>query len=183
MGKGAYQVKTIDEIYRERCEKKTDINEHLPVLRELAERPEVKQVVELGVRDGNSSVAFLAAGKPLVGVDLEDNPALSEIRQANPPNWSMIFGDSAEVVIPECDLLFIDSNHTSKHLRKELAAHAHKVRHYIALHDTTTFWDIDIFRNEKGMGEAIVEFLNEHPEWKLVKEYKNSNGLMIWRRK
>lgn len=179
-------TKTLEELYRERCAADTDIHEHLPILRELAN--DLDNIVEFGVRDGNSSLAFLTARiSDLRSVDLDDHPGLDEIRAAYvcaplKPGWRLVLANDLDIEIPDCDLLFIDSNHTSAHLEKELAKHAHKVRRYIALHDTETFWDWDQFRGEEGMGRAITEFLATHPEWQVKAQYHNCNGLMIWER-
>ena len=37
--------------------------------------------------------------------------------------------------------------------------------------------------DNKGLQPAIIEFLNDNPEWFLFKEYTNNNGLTILKRK
>jgi len=48
--------------YERRCGDKSDISDHLPRLFQEADQPEV-WVLELGVRSGNSTAAFLAAAE------------------------------------------------------------------------------------------------------------------------
>ncbi len=156
----------------------SDINEHLPVLKEYASRCD--HVTELGTRFGNSTVAFMAA-KPKkfityevahnVRLDYLNTFGLVDIRLENPQE------------IEETDLLFIDTDHHVEQCSKELALHADRVRKYIIFHDVVSFW-------EKGQGHlsggglkyAIEPFISSHPEWKQAARFENNNGLLILER-
>ena len=48
--------------YVDFCKRKSDINEHLPILHEYGKKSE--SIVELGVRKGQSTVALLNARSP-----------------------------------------------------------------------------------------------------------------------
>jgi len=122
----------IETAYRKSCETPSDIYEHLPFLHEVANG---KQVVELGVRSGESSKAFLAGGAQLWSVDIGAQPF-------SHPNWTFMQGDDRDPAVasraPNCDVLFIDSSHGYEHTLFELWVYGAKVRNggLIVLHDT-----------------------------------------------
>ena len=205
-----------------------DIVLHLPLLRELAAQSE--SVAELGVRHVVSSWAFLlglvdssaraaaqlrgsgtAAALPppqrvLHCLDIVDTPA---VRTTLAPtglalNVTVTFtkGDSARVVLPPVDLLFIDTWHTYGHLRRELALHAPRTRKLIALHDTECDgavsegvrmgWDLpssaaaanySLLEVTLGLKAAVFDFLAAHVgEWALHQHEPLNNGLTVLRR-
>lgn len=115
----------------------SDIVDHLPTLHGAAAT--AATVIELGVRRGVSSVAFLAglpAGGRLHSVDVNRAPFVH-------PSWEFIQGDDLDPAViaqlpPACDVLFIDTSHTYSHTLDELATWAPTVRSggVILLHDT-----------------------------------------------
>jgi hypothetical protein len=99
------------------------------------------------------------------------------------------------------DMVFIDTWHIYGQLKRELAKFAPLTRKYIIMHDTT----VDEFQGETiragmnveeqmkssgfpkheilcGLGMAISEFLQQHPEWALKEKYTNNNGLTVLQR-
>lgn len=173
----------------------SDINEHLETL--IAYGKKSDSIVEMGVRWGDSTWAFLcAAPKKLRSYDIQPpetwNASISEFEatavQQN-TDYSFTLANVLDVEIEQTDLLFIDTWHAYKQLKAELALHASKVRKYIILHDTTSYGDHDESSYEgwgddwKGSGEgiwkAVEEFLANNPEWKLEKRYTNNNGLTV----
>ena len=198
----------IDRRYRKKTKEKSDINEHLPLLRELSRS--CASVCEIGVRRCVSSWAFLqglaeseASKKKLLCIDI--NPAdISDLKRWGesiipPVRASMVIADSRKIILPhEFDLLFIDTLHVYGQLKAELWAHQGRIRRFIVLHDTEIDgdrgeilrmgWDIckmarDTGMKEedlsKGMGRAIDEFLAKFPEWVLKHHFPNNNGLTI----
>jgi cephalosporin hydroxylase len=123
--------------YNRRLATWSDIVDHLPRLFEEACRPNVV-VIELGVRGGNSTSAFMAAAELHDGhvwsVDIDDCPGPWGER------WTFIKGDDMDVVdqLPECDVLFIDTSHHYSHTLAELKAYVPKVKDggVVLLHDT-----------------------------------------------
>lgn len=123
----------------------TDIDDYLPVFEQLALRDDVNVVVELGVRDGNSTRAWLrglAGHGHLWSVDIVPPPA-DVVPPEHDDDWTMILGDdvSADVLaqIPErIDVLFIDTDHSFEHTLDELYLYGRRVRSggAILLHDT-----------------------------------------------
>lgn len=124
--------------FRERCSAGSDISLHLPFLFEEAKR---KTVIELGVRSGNSTSAFLAAAKEVWSVDI-NVPRVPEewldLRYWNFLQSDDLSDECAAWLPAETDVLFIDSDHTYEHALAELEKYGPRVRPggVILLHDT-----------------------------------------------
>ena len=121
--------------YLIRCAQNSDISLHLPFLYESAQG---STVIELGVRTGNSTAAFLAAGADVWSADTEA-PAVPEQWHEN-PRWHFLCGDDLNPDIldglpAEVDVVFIDTVHTYDHTLAELRAYAPRAR-LVLLHDT-----------------------------------------------
>lgn len=180
----------IEDEYKLVCECKTDINEHLPKLREYAEKCD--HITELGTRYGNSTIAFMAA-KPeyFVSYDVQHNNKIDYlilVAKENEINFEFKLEnptpENGESLLEETDLLFIDTNHHATQCRLELRLHASKVRKYIIFHDTETFWNRGAGDDhmDDGMKLAIEPFLEQHKEWHIKERFSNNNGLMILER-
>jgi cephalosporin hydroxylase len=193
----------MEEQFRKRVMMPSDINEHLPTLRDYTLK--CNSVVECGVRNIVSSFAFAMGlkGRPnkYVLVDpYKSNQidAFLSMCEAEGINASFVNQSDLECPLVETDLLFIDTWHVYGHLKRELAYWHSSVKKYIIMHDTTVDelygetirvgWSADqqskdtgipVDEIRKGLGPAIVEFLRDHPEWKLEKRYINNNGLTI----
>jgi hypothetical protein len=203
---------SIDQLYLQSCQNYSDIYEHLPTLYQYG--MECKSIVEFGVRDSaNSTRAFVKSlvdqsrygtnNLSYIGVDIVPCKVdyIEQICKQNNIDYSFKIEDSAKVIIPETDLLFIDSWHIYGHLKRELENNHCKVRKYIIMHDTTVDADhgesircsfniaqqsietgYPISEITKGLWPAIEEFLQQHPEWKIKHRYTNNNGLTILER-
>ncbi len=158
----------------------SDINEHLPILYDLAVRCD--SIVEFGVRTGVSSRAFLLANVNLLSVDIEKNNDVNALfNKAIKANY--LIADTREITIEETDMLFIDSLHTYDQLKKELDLHGNKVKKYLVFHDTFTYGLKGEIAGTVGLLPAIIEFIIENPCW-FFKIYKiNNNGLIVLERK
>lgn len=158
----------------------TDINEHLNTLMAMA--ASCDQIVEFGVNQGSSTVAFLSGGRgKLDSWDIERTPKVDQIAEVAGDRWTFHLGDSGACDIPECDLLFIDSLHTAAHLSKELVRHAAKVKAHIVLHDTEVNGERGI-DGGPGLRVALVDFLLANTDWQIENHYVNNHGLTILRR-
>jgi len=95
-------------------------------------------------------------------------------------------------------MTFIDTWHVYAQLKRELDKFSVFTNKYIIMHDTTvdeiygetirSDWDA-VKQSENtgfpveeincGLGKAIIDFLNENPNWKILEKYTNNNGLTI----
>ena len=174
---------SITEIYESKCNDNSDIRQHMPTLKEYAEKCEV--IIELGVRSIVSTWAFLM-GKPkvLISVDICHPSEYIEydkegcnlelvykLSKKQKTYFEFICNDSVTASLPNCDLMFFDTLHTYEQLSSELKAHGSKVSKYMLFHDTETYKD--------ELMPAISEFLDENNTWQLHKQYFNNNGMII----
>jgi hypothetical protein len=173
------------------CATPSDINEHLPKLKEYGEK--CNHITEMGVRGVVSTWAFLAANpEKLVSYDIYTDSRLAEaIEAAKEENidFNFIEQNVLEADIEETDFLFIDTYHTASQLEKELALHAGKVARYIGFHDTTTFWingeppyegiNHNGLSCGRGLKFALETFLANNPDWVIAYRTDANNGLTI----
>jgi len=184
----------IKKNYIEKLNKKSDINEHLPKLYDLAKKCE--HITEFGVRKVVSTWAFLL-GKPksLTCYDIYKDPNVDAIEKcAKGINcfFKFVTADTRNITIEKTDLLFIDTAHTYLQISKELELHGNKSRKYIVMHDTTLFGYTDEERyleiekknpeyKDEGHGIvlAILNFMDLYPNWKIIYQVDFCNGLTV----
>ena len=191
----------IEETYKNKCQTKTDINEHLPTLFKYAKM--VKHITELGTRYGESTWAFLhARPERLISHDINKTPPVQGIENAAKNeniDYTFNVSDSLTVKIEETDLLFIDTFHSYAQLITELNMHSHKAKKYIILHDTTTYGEKDMpnvgpistnlnqyklkYPDKQGLFNATLDFIDKNHEWEIAERYENNNGLTVLQRK
>jgi len=184
----------INQTYNEWAAKPTDINEHLPILKDYAEH--CKHVTEMGVRRGASSRAFLTCDVVLRSYDIYEEPSVTELfalaLEAG-KDVQYIIKDVLQVKIEPTDMLFIDTWHSQAQLRQELAMHGNVPTKFLAFHDTHTYGTVDESmewasnpnrKAIKGQGllPAIIEFIMVNPHWKFRDHRTNNNGLTILER-
>jgi SAM-dependent methyltransferase len=111
----------------------SDVVDHLPRLYSEASRARGSRVIELGVRTGNSTAAFLAAAEAVGGhvwsVD-RHWPSVPEWWSRS-TRWTCVVGDDLEVAdrLPsDVDVIFLDTSHEYDVTRRELSAYLPKVR-------------------------------------------------------
>ena len=167
--------------YEGRTRTWSDIQPHLPFLKAEASKYEHPVIIELGVRAGYSTAAFLAAaeecGGELWSVDIAETSTPEHWRGII--RWHLLIADDlsekAQGWLPaECDVLFIDSGHAYEHTLKELNAYAPRVRSggVILMHDTE--WEPGPDGTENGCRQ-----LSEPggPVTKAISEYCEAHGL------
>jgi predicted O-methyltransferase YrrM len=172
------------EMYRERCEKPSDIYLHLPRMVALVEELDAGHVIELGSRSGVSTVAWLYAlernGGYLHTVDLDDAPQIGTW-----DHWRHIKGDDLDpAVLDQFDtacIVFIDTSHAYRQTCAELEAYLPLVRPggRIVLHDTELAQPMDAPLRDGvfPVKRAVREFVKRHGlEWD---NYPECNGLGI----
>jgi len=90
------------------------------------------------------------------------------------------------------DLLFIDSIHTYIHVLWQLNSFSSLINKYIILHDTEAPWGLkdeptdnsNIYpigynQDKQGVLTAIMDFLYENHNWKILDKKENNHGLII----
>lgn len=134
---------TFTEIYQQRCSVVTDIHEHLPTLHDHASIGNAV-IIELGVRSGESTFAFLAAieahGGTLWSCDTDAPRFLPNVSPVA-PFWTFVQGDDLSrwsEAPNDVDVVFIDTSHTYNQTVAELDLYSLKVKPggVILLHDT-----------------------------------------------
>ena len=94
----------LSEIYQNQCKTRSDINEHLPVLKEYCEK--VNHITEMGVRTIVSTYAFLMAKpKKMISYDIVYVDTSHIHSLAPDTDYSFIIGDTRKVVIEPTELL------------------------------------------------------------------------------
>ncbi len=176
----------IEEWFSSRCNIRTDINEHLPILRSYGSRH--NHITEMGVRDMNSTSAWVASKpKTLICYDRHVPKKLSFLEQIcneNSIQFRFIQANVLKIEIESTDLLFIDTLHRYAQLSQELKLHAKKVKSHIILHDTTAFGHIGEGElDDKGLCPAVEEFLDTNQDWSILQKLSNNNGLTILEKK
>lgn len=161
----------ICERFRELCNTPSDIHEHLPILKEYADKCE--HVTEFGVRGCVSLHAFLASkASKVVAYDIA-NVAVPECEKL-----TFINADVLTVDIEPTDMLFIDTKHTAEQLMGELVFHCHSVDKFIAMHDMTIFGEHGE-DGGPGLRAALTWFLQQYTDWKICYQTDANNGLVI----
>jgi hypothetical protein len=175
-------MRLIDRLYQQAANTPSDIWEHVPLLREIAEQ--YRHITEFGTRFGVSTVALLAA-EPDVFITYDrvpqDSVKMLETVTKNLTNTRFEYriADVREIEIEPTDFLFIDTWHVESQMDIELRLHADKVRAVIGVHDTETFGSVGESPGHRGIWYAIARFLKEHPEWKIHEHRANNNGLTL----
>ncbi len=187
---------------------RSDINEHLPLLRYLAK--DCSSVVEIGLKNMVSSWGLLqglsessAPTRSYLGIDIA-RPPYEIIREAvalakaNEIDFHFWLKNDMHAEIEPADMLFIDSLHTYCHLTYELEKFSPKILKYIAMHDTSEPWGdvndpgytgdyseypVQIDRTKSGLWTAVEDFLTRHPEWTLLERRYNNHGFTVLKRR
>jgi hypothetical protein len=160
----------------------TDINEHLPMLYFLAQQCD--HVTEFGVRTGASTLAFLHGlqGRPatLRSYDINDQYGVQDsLTRWTRVEWTFSICSTLSITrIEPTDLLFVDTLHNYDQVRQELALHGDAARRWIVFHDTETF-GLTGDDGGRGINQAITEWLEAKPEWRIVYRTHRNNGLTV----
>lgn len=107
----------------------SDVQGHLDTFVKLVSALEATQVIELGVRAGTSTIAWLYALELTEGhlwaVDVNEAPFLHR-------RLTFLRGDDCDpqitAALPEADVVFVDSSHLYTHTVREIELYAPKVR-------------------------------------------------------
>lgn len=162
----------IRDEYETRCYTPSDIFVHLPFLHRSASAGDVK-VIELGVRGGNSTAAFLAAVEKHGGHVWSVDIAPPDVPWGPHPQWTFIHGDDLRVAdeLPDgVDVVFIDTSHHYAQTLAELETYVPKLRPggVVLLHDVEL---------ERPEGSLMVD--PPFPVRVAVDEFCAGHGLVV----
>jgi predicted O-methyltransferase YrrM len=158
----------------------SDINEHLQFLHDLVLAVDAKQVVELGVRDGSSTSAFLYGvakiggqvwscdlGEPIGEVNNFRSYPIWEFNQDNDLSFDITSR------IPVCDVLFIDTGHLYDETLQEMETYSQYLRDggVMVLHDS---WE----PNYLSEYAAIRVWLDRHKECDFY-NFTHNHGMAV----
>jgi cephalosporin hydroxylase len=172
-------VTTLQDAYRDRLSRPSDIREYLPFLYEQAASRPGCRVLELGTRKGNSTLAFLAgaseSGGHVWSCDVSDCARDPEgmLPWARVPQWTFTCGDDMDVTVQSllparCDVLFVDTSHEYEHTLAELRAYVPRV----------TPGGVALFHDTHVMGWPGYSWDREvSPVWAALDEYCAEAGL------
>lgn len=163
---------------------------YFDVLKEICSKEEVRVVAEWGTFQGCSAAAMATQDIDVLWTyDTKvHSPAERQVIKtyANKFNPKLDFqykiGDTRKGEEIEVDFTFLDNVHNGTWVYTELKAHAPKVKHYIAVHDTLL--------EDRGMPEKIdskknivwhgvTKFLKENKDWKLYKHVLEGSGIAV----
>ena len=155
--------------------------EYMLVHKEIKERLEgCNSYTELGVNQGATlAIALLQNVKKIRAYDIALTPynkakSLFNTHIIEHELDCVVFeADTLAINLDEVDVLYIDTRHTHDHLIKELRLHGHKAKKYIIFHDTFA---------QKGLKQAVQEYVATHDEWSIVTDCEVNVGFMTIQR-
>ena len=166
-------MSAVQQDYRTRATIDHDIWQQMPVLYAWARLPGAR-IIELGVRGGNSTSAFLAgierSGGELWSVDIEEPEVPAHWRDLT--RWHLLVADDqSQEAVAFCpdnvDVLFIDTSHFYEHTLTELRLYVGKVKPggVVLLHDTDKREWPDVSRALNDYCGSTGLDWYEHPFW------------------
>tara|TARA_R110002096_G_scaffold51401_7_gene134416 strand:+ start:532 stop:1101 length:570 start_codon:yes stop_codon:yes gene_type:complete len=171
--KGVWRIKDIFDFHRFAND---DFSAHMDYCAEISKG---KRVLDMGFRWGQSTAAFLVGAKSVKTFDinecLEGREIFDEAVEVDKAYWEFVWKDSLSVDPEECDILFIDTDHTGDQVYAELTLHHAAVNDggLIVMHDTQAF---------SSMRNGIRQFISENEQWGVLKHFVHSNGLTVLHR-
>lgn len=176
---------TLEDLFNRLKSVERDLNQHMPAMRSAVEGG---VVVEITNRQ-ESTVAFAAALPEelhsfQLEVTAEVNLAYTCLQQLRKRVTHFRAGSAQIAEIPECDLLFIDSEHTFERLSDELSRFGNRCRRFIVMHDTTSFGLAgDLGQGKRGLRHAIADFLYRNGEWGVAVHTDVQHGMTVLARR
>jgi glycosyl transferase family 2/methyltransferase family protein len=153
-----------------------DIAGHLKTLYNLVAETETRFVIELGVNTGMSTIAFLAAGKPVHSVDYAGFRFVRPEVSHSSLWWPYQCSDMEWEAPDPCKLIFVDTSHEYKHTLAELERYWPLLLPggAMAWHDTETCPE---------QTKAMKHWLHTVDDVARIDTYEGWNGMqVIWKR-
>lgn len=171
---------TLANLYKRAMNNPSDFHEHVQTLKLLADKCE--KVAEISAW-GKSALISLAMSnaKDVYSYCRHHKGEWGALAQLSEGRVKpVVIRDNPDVgpLIPDVDLLFLDTKHTADQVFKELSKYHVNVNRYIVIHTTVTFGEVG---DDGGPGvmHGIRKFLQTHSEWSVIKEYRNNHGMIV----
>ncbi len=205
-------IKELNREYTKSKDSPSDIYQHINTLRKYASECDTVIEAGVrngqstwGILKGMSDDTNRIGHKKLTSIDIQRTQSIDKIESVASGvgiNYNFVEINDLDFVIEEdVDMCFIDTWHIYGHLKRELEKFSRHTKKYILLHDTTVDEYVgesvrtngDIRKQMKetgysfieiyaGLWPAVVEFLDNHPEFILERRYTNCNGLTVLKR-
>ena len=159
-----------------------DLDKHMDAMRHISQIREVEFIADLSGRK-ESLIAFAAGmrGRKILSFNTEgDSVELQHLLSITQgvelvSRWPTVEEYNA---FPETDCVFLDTRHTYDELRMQLDKCGLKSRRFIIMHDTDVYGKTGE-DGMRGLHDAIREFMELHPEWKVVGHTNTQYGYSV----
>lgn len=173
----------IEQVYRDLLTAKTDMQSHLPKLRELATQ---RRVLEFGTRRAVSTVALLAGCPISLGCfDMIREPDVDNIElwaKEIGTLFAFVVGDLYELGPDDfkpADFIFVDWMHNYDAAKHSLVIADGIGAKAVAFHDTEIFGRTGDLAGTRGLLDAVDEFLAANPVWRITHQSREDYGLTV----
>jgi hypothetical protein len=171
---------SIEAVYQNTLTTERDFNQHMPKLRELAENCGI--VADISIRQESFIALAASKAKVVYSYSNEHNPLTDHVAQLRKMTRLPVIPQNIET-IPQVELLFLNTTHSSDQVYRELNRFADKVSHYIVLHNTTIYGETGEGHTQQtvvlGILHALRRYMREHPEWTVIYHSPNQYGLTV----
>jgi cephalosporin hydroxylase len=144
-------------------------------------------VVEFGTWNGQGVAVFAKAGVPnIISCDIDFSRVnQNKIKELCSESDIQFVKENSLSPTQEltADFIFFDTMHTYEHVLQELRTRANGAKKYFAVHDTNYPPPRKNPKDGKLVRNAVLQYLEENPDFVLELEYPISTGIMIVRRK
>jgi hypothetical protein len=178
-------LETLDDLYKEACNKVSDCFKHCPLVCEIASK--CQHITGLGLNSQPLIISMLASQPTtLIGYD-DIADKVDYFRNLLDPisgktSVKLREGHSLNIQIEPTDLLVMDTYHSSPQLRKELEKHAGNVKRYLIFMSTYAYAVRGEDGSFPGIADVIVDFVRENPVWEIIHQVNTNNGITILER-
>ncbi len=167
--------------YRRICRLKAKaIATHMPWLRATVATMQPASIVELGTGYSFSTLALYLGSQECIGpIDIDTwdirarpNSIRRMLEKPLHPIEAVTYHveDVRTARIPMCDLLYIDDDHSYKHVAWELEHFSPMAQKYIVMHDTHC-------KKCPGVANAMHEFMAIHDDWRILWDCPDGSGM------
>jgi hypothetical protein len=172
-------TRSLADIYTMFLNNKRDLNEHLPLIREVASG--MSHVTAFTKRREWDAAVLMESPKVFISHNIENDVMMPEIRSLVADKLEYVFDNQQSSMVESIDptdLLIIDTVHHADRLRYELKKFAPSVSRRIMVRGTGSF-GTTAEGGGPGLFDAMREFVAEFPEWFVMYHSNHQYGLSV----